>query len=491
MRLKNHLTFGVLLASKRLREAVPFLLTALVISLPRPARADQVAVVDPGSVIVTNFKGWGTSLCWWANVVGGYSNREAYADLAFSRLKLNIVRYNIGGGENPGLHNSMPFRARMEGFEPTNGVWNWNADANQRWMLRAAIARGADHVEAFANSPPWWMTVSGSVTGSADGSSNNLRTDCERPFAAYLATVVSKLSVLDHVRFDTVTPMNEPSAAWWTYGGKQEGCHISADQQARLVRLLRSELDSRGQTNTGVVASEENTENGTIDSLRDYDADALRNVARFTTHTYSTNHISRLREWAASRNRPLWVSEYGHNDSTGMLMARRIHDDIALMGAQAWVYWQVVDNGGGWGLLYNPEAPSTSNRCTTTCTVNESFYVLGQFSQFIRPGCQILKVEDTNSLAAYHPTKSTLVIVAVNDSTNNASVTYDLSSFGGLPSRVAVCRTSATENIATLPALSVSHRRFTSILPAQSVTTHVLNNVTPALARVTPPQKQQ
>jgi O-glycosyl hydrolase len=490
MRLKYHLLRGVFLALKRLREIVVLLLPTLVLSAPGLARADHLVFVDPGSVIVTHFEGWGTSLCWWANVVGGYSNREAYADLAFSQLKLNIVRYNIGGGENPGLNNSMPFRARMEGFEPTNGVWNWNADANQRWMLRAAIARGADHVEAFANSPPWWMTVSGSVTGSSDGSSNNLRNDCERAFAAYLATVVSNLSVLDHVRFDTVTPMNEPSAAWWTYGGKQEGCHISADQQARLVRLLRSELDARGQTKTGVVASEENTETGTIDSLKCYDANALSSVARLTTHTYSTNHTTRLGAWAASWNKPLWVSEYGHGDSTGMLMARRIHDDIALMGAQAWVYWQVVDNGGGWGLLYNPEAPGTSYRCTTTYTINESFYVLGQFSQFIRPGCKILKVGDTNSLAAYDPAKSTLVIVAVNDSTNSASVTYDLSSFNCLPSRLAVYRTSATENLAALPALSISHHQFTSLLPAQSVTTHVLTNATPILARVTTPQTQ-
>lgn len=65
------------------------------------ARADYTAVVSPGSVVVSNFDGWGTSLCWWANVVGGYGNRDQYMNLAFGQLKLNIVRYNIGGGENP------------------------------------------------------------------------------------------------------------------------------------------------------------------------------------------------------------------------------------------------------------------------------------------------------------------------------------------------------------------------------------------------------
>src|SRR5579863_7512664 len=80
------------------------------------------------------FEGWGTSLGWWANVVGGYTNRDAYADLAFNGLKLNIVRYNIGGGENPGITNTLQPRARMQGFEATRGSWNWSADPNQRWI---------------------------------------------------------------------------------------------------------------------------------------------------------------------------------------------------------------------------------------------------------------------------------------------------------------------------------------------------------------------
>jgi hypothetical protein len=108
---------------------------------------------------VRNFAGWGTSLCWWAHVVGGYTNREEYADLAFKQLGLNIVRYNIGGGENPARSNTMEFRARIPGFQPEPGKWDWNADTNQRWMLRAAVARGANHVVAFANSPPHWMTA--------------------------------------------------------------------------------------------------------------------------------------------------------------------------------------------------------------------------------------------------------------------------------------------------------------------------------------------
>ena len=49
-----------------------------------------------------HFEGWGTSLCWFANVVGGYpdAQRSYLADLLFDPQKglgLQICRYNIGG----------------------------------------------------------------------------------------------------------------------------------------------------------------------------------------------------------------------------------------------------------------------------------------------------------------------------------------------------------------------------------------------------------
>jgi hypothetical protein len=346
-------------------------------------------------------------------------------------------------------------------------------------MLKAALARGVDHVEAFANSPPWWMTISGSATGSTNGSNNNLQTGLEQSFAVYLATVVSNLSVVDGVHFDTVTPMNEPNENWWVYGGSQEGCHMSTSQQVRVVNDLRAELDARGQS-AGVAACEDCYEQDTLNSLNAYGAAALSNVSRIVTHTYSANAAAGLRSLAASLNKPLWVSEYGTCDATGMTQARRIHDDIALMGARAWIYWQVVDSGSCWGLLANPEVARTNSSYTTNYTVHESFYVVGQFSQFIRPGCQILSVGDANSLTAYNPTNSTLVIVAVNDSTNSFNVTYDLSAFARLPGQAARYRTSSSESQALLPALSLANSQLVAPVLPESVTTYVLTNVAPA-----------
>jgi len=457
----------------------PMVLAA--IGLVTSAHSQPTVTVDPNLVLVPHFEGWGTSLCWWGNVVGGYSNRDEYAELAFSTLKLNIVRYNIGGGENPSETNTVMatdptwFRAQMPGFQPSPGFWDWSADQNQRWVLREAVARGADKVVAFANSPPWWMTVSGSVTGSADGTSNNLDTGHESNFVEYLATVVSNLSVLDGVQFDYVTPINEPLAGWWTYGGRQEGCHTDADQQARLCDLLRAALDARG-IDAGIDASEDSSEQWTIDSFNTYGA-GHTNVDLIATHTYGADNPFGIRNLGATLNKPVWISEYGDDDASGMQLARRIHDDITDTLASAWINWQFVDNHPAWGCLYNP----LDGGGNTSYVINRKFYVMGQFSQFIRPGFQIVDVNDNNSLAGYDPTNRILVIVAINeDAGSSLEVTYNLSAFDTLPAGVLAVRTSPSENQVALAPISVSNSMFTISLAPDSVTTFSVTNAVPA-----------
>ena len=431
------------------------------------------ATVDPTTVLVTNYQGWGTSLCWWANVCGGYANRTNYAALAFTTLKLNIVRYNIGGGENPNIPNTLQYRAKIPGYEPTNGVWNWNADTNQRWILKQAVALGANHVEAFANSPPWWMTISGSVTGAmTNGHNDNLQMAYETNFASYLATVVSNLTVLDGINFELVTPMNEPEGPWG-YGGGQEGCHMDSGQQARMVNDVSVALAAQ-KLATGIDAPETYNEPDAATAINAYGT-AVNNVTLISSHAYGTKNPGSLGSLAAGLNKPAWLSEYGDSDGRGITMARRIHDDVTGAKLRAWIYWQVVDNAGGWGFLLNP-LDSSGN---TAYTINEKFYVMGQFSEYIRPGFKIISVNDNYSLAAYNPTNQTLVIVAVNDTSGSLNLNYSLAGFTGLPATGAVIRTAATGNLnlASQPAVTVANKSFSTTLIPYSVTTYILTNV--------------
>ena len=99
------------------------------------------------------FKGFGTSLCWWANGVGQWTNETAFnevMDLLFSDEKglgLRTVRYNIGGGENPQYAHFLRPGAFVRGFQRPDRTFDWSADQSQRRVVKAALDGSVDIVQ--------------------------------------------------------------------------------------------------------------------------------------------------------------------------------------------------------------------------------------------------------------------------------------------------------------------------------------------------------
>ena len=169
------------------------------------------------------------------------------------------------------------------------------------------------------------------------------------------------------------------------------------------------------------------------------------------------------------------MSEYGDGDGTGMTMAYQILNDLKDMQPKSWIYWQVVDNSGGWGLMGNVlSGPDSNNVVNSGYWFNEKYFVMGNFSKFIRPGYQFVGMDDSNSVAAYDG-NGTLAIVTASNSSSDQQVTYNLnnlpSSMGTGPWTVTPYRTSATENLIPQPAFSISGSSFIYQIPANSVTT--------------------
>ena len=440
--------------------------------------ADSTVIVDP-TIRYQTWQGWGTSLAWWAKVVGGLPEpaRTDYMEKAFDPVKglgLNIVRYNIGGGENPEHltpnKQFLEFRAAIPGYEPSPGHWDWNADPNQRWVLQRALKMGANQVEAFANSPPWWMTVSGSVTGNQKGK-DNLRQDADGAFAAYLTAVVQHFHDDWHIPFRDLEPLNEPSGGW-SFGNGQEGCHVDRPHQNAVLEAVSAALARNDISGTTLTASDEPSIGDADKTFPFYDAAVLHALTKINTHSYGGGDRTQLFDFANSVGKDLWLSEDGDGDGSGLHMSRQILDDVRGLHASAWVYWQVVDIAGGWGLLQSSQASETD----TAYTVNKKYYVMGQYSKFIRPGDQIIAVDDASSLAAYDAHHQALVIVTTNDTDKDTSLVYDLSRFTRLGRSVSVHRTSPAENLARLPDITLLGSRYFVNVPAKSVTTYVINH---------------
>jgi hypothetical protein len=455
------------------------------------AHAQYTATVDLNTKYQT-FEGWGTSLAWWANVVGSYpdscsgvancSTRSDYVSRAFDPtygLGMNVVRYNIGGGENPKYlppnNTYIQYRARIPGFlASSTASYDWTQDANQRWVLQQAIQQGVTISEAFSNSPPWWMTNSGSVTGATNGG-NNLNPAFSTNFADYLTSVVQHYHDSWGITFRTVEAFNEPVTTWWQFGGNQEGCGFDRSTQNSFVKALGASLAKKNMSYTSVSASDENSIDDAVQSFSAMDSTALGYIGQVNTHTYNGSERTQLAAAAASASKRLWVSEYGDNDGTGMTMAYRILDDLQNLQPKSWIYWQAVDNSSGWGLMYNVMDGSSNSGYA----FNQKYYVMGNFSKFLRPGYQFVAISDSNSVAAYDG-NGTVAIVTASNSSSDQEVTYNIENLtvgmGSGPWTVTPYRTSANENLVPQAPFTISDATFTARIPANSVTSFVVTN---------------
>lgn len=131
-------------------------------------------------------------------------------------------------------------------------AWNydWDADRNQMNVLIAAAQAAGDEFigEAFSNSPPYFMTVSGCSSGGVDPNVDNLREDSYTAFACYMADVIEHWADEGVINFQSTTPMNEPYTNYWSaFNNKQEGCHFDiGESQSRILVELNKELEKKG-----------------------------------------------------------------------------------------------------------------------------------------------------------------------------------------------------------------------------------------------------
>ena len=442
------------------------------------ASGTTLVVVNP-TVRHQTFEGWGTSLCWWANHVGGWStaNRNALVDKmtdATNGLGYNVFRYNIGGGDDP-THTHMGQYKDMPSFEPTSGTWDWNADANQRAILQRIVADNANAIlEAFSNSPPYWMTKSGCASGNTDGS-NNLNDNSYNAFADYLTEVVKHYKDTFGITFRTVEPLNEPNASWWKSQGGQEGCHFSPANQQTIIKAVATSLTTKGLTGTTVSASDENSIDDGYNNIKAFDATTIADMSQMNVHTYSGSSRTQLRALATSKGKRLWQSESGPLNTTladdtdaAVFMAGRIISDLRDLQPQAWVDWQVGDPSTNW-------ASFTLNDAQQTFGTLKRYYMHAGFSRNIRPGATFVDINDTDMVAAVSADGKTLAIVVRNGSTTaSAGFTFDLTALASVGTTAAATRTSRTENLVSLTALPIQGWSFVATVAPYSITTFVV-----------------
>ncbi len=479
--------------------------------------------IDP-SYQQQEFEGWGTSLVWFANATGGYPEpvRRKLVDMLFGDdgLALNIARYNIGGGNAPGVRtNYMKAGATMDGFwkapagttqkdmdwwDPDNpDHWNWDADAGQRWWVDQ-IKDKVDTWEAFSNSPPWFQTVSGYVSGGFDSNTDQIRTDRVDDFATYLVKVTEEMEQRHGIRFDTIDPLNEPNTNYWgtqlgadgqPTGGRQEGAHAGPGLQQKVVLALDKAL-AGAKTDATISAMDETNPGIFTTNWNAYSPEARAAVDQLNVHTYGTGQRTSARDIAKGADRKLWMSEVEGTWGTGtdftsmdsgLGIATRMVDDMRELEPSAWVFWQPIEDsipqaaaGKNWGSIHVPfNCTATDTLETCPIKANTKFHTIRNFTHYIRPGDHFVKTDDTSTVAAVKASGRAATAVHVNSGTTARAVTLDLSRFGkvGRKASVTPVVTSADGALVRGTPVRVTDRSATLTVPARSVTTFLVEGV--------------
>ena len=497
-------------------------LSLLCLIVSKESNADETIRIDKSQVSKFNngkFQGFGTSFCWWPNRLG-YSEilSEKSATLFYDKkegLGLTIIRYNIGGGDDPTHDHITRTDSKVPGYavnpnydEDTKEYswdYDWTQDYNQRNVLLKSVQKNKEEiiVEAFSNSPPYFMTNSGCSSGAVYAWEDNLKTDAYSAFSKYLADVCEHFKTEWNINFQSISPMNEPYTMYWSaYSNKQEGCHFEqGDSQSNIIIKLKKALDEKGLNDIQISASDETSIDTQLTSYKKLKQDAKDIITRIDTHTYGGNRRYDLRTLAESEGKNLWMSEVDDGNTEGtnagemgaaLWLAKRIIVDLNGLLPSSWILWQVIDNHickdgydgkqdsgmvdlnkGYWGIAV---ADHDNNEIILT----QKYYAFGQFSRYIRPGYTIMYGSDT-SVAAYDSDGKQLVIVIINTSASEKSVEFNLESFSSVGSSVKVIRTSGTvsdgEKWAELEPITTEGKGFTASLKANSVTTYIVEGV--------------
>lgn len=387
------------------------------------------------------FRSFGTSICWWAQTIEDEKLRDDIAKALFSDtegLGLDVIRYNVGGGEADNPHTRIWDRTRRtESFyvydsEKGEYVYDFTRDENARLFLDKAIEYGAKEVILFCNSPHFSMTRSGHASGGLEENVSNLPEENYDDFAEYLLTIADWF-VSEGYPVTCISPINEPQ---WGWGGEwvgQEGCHYEPDEAVKLLSVFAEKMIERDTpyglsgVETGQLSWWYNDylfkffENDTLNEYCDtfaghsYWLDGNKDEKRNFGNTFKDNFPHKEFEMTEWCELPLTIDS--KTIDSGLHMANVIIEDLTLLNAVSWQSWTAFN---GDGLLYEENGE---------LKMYNRYYAFKQFTSFIEPGMARVKVFDEIGLdeniakVAFSDDEKT-VLVLVNNSETEETVKF-------------------------------------------------------------------
>ena len=494
----------------------------------------QYITIDP-SLKYQVIDGFGASDCWTVQYVGKYwplKEKEKAAEYLFSKefddngipkgIGLSIWRFNVGGGtieQGDSSNLNTDITRRAECFIDEKARYNWDKQIGQQWFLSKAAAYGCNSFIVFSNTPPVYMTRNGKGYAPKDGFSN-LKPDKYDDFARFLVKVADKLGKKHNIKFDYISPVNEPQWDW--SGTYQEGSPWQNEEIKKMVIALDKAIRKKKLDSKILI-----TEAGSWDNLykpknrasnqiyeffdktsSNYIGDIETLQKEICGHSYWTdsNHkqIKEVRiktyqeakkyglkliqsEWSMLSKPPLEGFPKNYDKATYMdialFMSKIIYADLVYANVSSWSFWTSMDIEL-WGFknrfnllrLHTPKNNVNSIVDGGHVSSLKTLWALGNFSRFIRPGYVRIAMSGCDDMGGImatsymSPNQDEIVSVYINMN----DIEHNLNVKANILSDVIECKSYITDSNHDLSYEQVSIDNISQVkLNPKSVTTIV------------------
>jgi glucuronoarabinoxylan endo-1,4-beta-xylanase len=319
-----------------------------------------------------------------------------------------------------------------------------------------AFARGAKVWIA-----PWTPPGNWKDNGSENNGGHLMATHRD-DWASVLAGVVTTLAS-SNVTVYAVSIQNEPD-----YTASYASCLYSNDEMVSFVNVLAPKLAALNPKPKLMMPETSGWANAwNYWNAASADAKAAQNVDIIATHQYFVDDPP---SHPIPAGKVFWQTEDSSFDAfkgdigNAINVTKWIHNAILHGGVSAWHYWAI------WGRNKDNEGLLSESGETT-----KRFFALGNFSKFVRPGFvrvgTIGGPSSTMVTAFKDPAGGTFAIVAINPGAANVPFAVALS--GANAASVTPWVTSAQLDLAAQNKITVTEGRFSTMLPASSITTFV------------------
>lgn len=281
----------------------------------------------------------------------------------------------------------------------------------------ARIAGASFRLLASPWSPPPWMKTNGRMTGGG-----RLRPEYRAAWAQFFTRYIRAMAE-EGVDVWGVSVQNEAKATQiW------ESCVYSAEEERDFVRdYLGPTLEREGLSHVRLFVWDHNKER-LFERARIVldDPEAAKYVAGVAFHWYSGDHFESLDLVRARYPGVMLLATEGCQEggvrlgdwSVGERYAHHIIGDLT-HGAAGWIDWNIaLDENGGPNHVGNYcDAPVIVDTRTGQAAFQSSYYYIGHFSRFVRPGARRIgctRYTDRLEACAFRNADGTVAVVVLN-----------------------------------------------------------------------------